>query len=82
MSAANLGYRRTFAGLKQMTNKTNELSHLSSKSDKLYPPQDWGSCTGWEYHLQEPLATPGQMPAKVAPHTGWLHPALLPREPL
>lgn len=65
-----------------MTNKTNELSHLSSKSNKLHPPQDWGSCTGWEYRLQETLATPGPMPPKVAPHTGWLHPALLPREPL
>lgn len=42
MSVANLGYRRRIY-LKQMTNKTNKLSHLSSKSSKLHHPQDWGS---------------------------------------
>lgn len=66
MSMANLGYRRRIY-LKQMTNKTNKLSHLSSKSDKLHPPQDWGSwwCTGREYCLLETLAMPGWM----LPHT-------------
>lgn len=49
MSVANLGY------LKQM-NKINKLSHLSSKSDKLHPPRDWGSWSG-EFCLPEKLAT-------------------------
>lgn len=72
MRVANLGYRRIY--LKQM-NKINKLSHLSSKSDKLHPPRNWGSWSG-EFCLPEKLATlAGCCQRQSPPHGGYTLPS-------
>lgn len=74
MSVANLGYRRIY--LQQM-NKTNKLSHLSCKSDKLHPPRDWGSLsTGRECCLLETLATRARCRQRQSPHSGCTLPSI------
>lgn len=73
MSVANLGYRRIY--LKQM-NKINKISHLSSKSDKLHPPRDWGSLSR-EFCLSEILATlAGCCQRQSPPHGGYTLPSI------
>lgn len=49
-------------------NKINKLSHLSSKSDKLHPPRDWGSWSR-EFCLPEILATLAGCCQRHHPHT-------------
>lgn len=68
-------YRRIY--LQQM-NKMNKLSHFSCKSDKLYPPRDWGSLsTGREYCLLETLATlAGCCQRQSRPHSGCTLPSI------